>query len=194
MLKAKGKLSKPKKLSKTTDANTSKSLQQICQYIRYYPLTGALYCLGRPSVNDVDVMLPDRKIQVDETNKIATTIRGYTLKIKADRLIWFLTTGKQPQRNQIVFHKNLDELDNSLTNLVLLSKKEYFRVLEAMKNISGDLKLIPHKTDMFSFTLQYKDNGRINNVVIQDLLCARREFNKVQLRSIKLISKYTISD
>jgi hypothetical protein len=163
-------------------------LKEIIKYIKYNPITGDLYCSSRTS------SLYDRKLIPNELNNITTTVRGASLKIKADRLIWFITSGKQPTRNQTVFHKNLDELDNSLINLVLINKKEHLQLVEAMKNISGDLKLVPHITDMFSFVLCYKYQGRVVKEVVQDLSIARRKFNKIQLKCIKLISKYTVSD
>jgi HNH endonuclease len=165
-----------------------KNLTEIAKYIKYNPLTGALYCCSRASSEY------DRVIVPNELNIIATTVRGASLRIKADRLIWFITTGKQLNRNWTVFHKNLDELDNSLTNLQLISKKEHLALVEAMKNLSGDLKLVPHPTDMFSFVLSYKHRGRPTKEILHDLSIARRKFNKIQLRCIKLVSKYTISD
>lgn len=164
-------------------------LKDLLKFIYYDACRGELYCLG-----NTEPPRPERRLSPNEDNRILTTIHGAKLKIKADRLIWFIAYGKQPQRNQVVFHKNLDELDNRLNNLVLLPKREYLRLVEAMKNISGDLKLSLHPTDAFSYVLHYKLNGRVQKEVVQDVTVARRKFNKLQLRFVKLISKYTVSD
>lgn len=159
---------------------------RIPSNLAYNPLTGE-FTVVSPS-GDI------RKVLPDEDNKIQTTIQGNRLSIKADRLAWFISTGIQPARFEVVFHKNLDPCDNRLHNLVLLQKKEHMQLQEAMKNISGALRLVPHPNDMFSYLLYYKHNGRMHREVVQDIAIARRKFNKLQLKCVKLISKYTVSD
>jgi len=165
------------------------NLKDLLKFIHYDACAGTFYCLSKSNPPR-----PERQLIPDEENRIITTIHGAKLKIKADRLAWFISTGKQPARFQVVFHKNMDSLDNRFHNLILLQKKEYLQLIESMKNISGDLKLIPHNTDMFSYILCYKHNGRIRKEVIQDISVARRKFTKLQLKYVKLISKYTLSD
>jgi len=164
-------------------------LKDLIKFIYYDAYNGELYSLSKG-----DPPRPERKLQPNEDNKITSTIHGCSLKIKADRLIWYIVYGKQPNRNQVIFHKNLDDLDNSLNNLIILPKKEYLRLVEAMKNISGALRMIPHSSDAFSYVLTYKMNGRTQREVVQDITIARRKFNKLQLKFVKLISKYTVSD
>lgn len=165
------------------------TLKELINYIYYDATTGELFSLSKHLPHR-----PDRKLVPDENNRIASTVQGHSLKIKADRLIWFISTGKQPTRRQVVFHKNLDEQDNRLHNLMLIPKREYQQLIEAMKNISGDLKILPHQTDVFSYVLVYKLNGRIHKEVISDITIARRKFTRLQLKFVKLISKYTVSD
>lgn len=164
------------------------TLKELIKYIKYDAYTGKLYSMSKNS------LCTDRELIPNEANKITSTVRGVTLKIKADRLIWYIVHGKQPTRHQTIFHKNMDNSDNRLHNLVLLNRKEYLRLVEAMKNISGDLKLAPHGSDMFSFVLSYKNNGRLMKEVVYDLTIARRKFTRLQLKFVKLISKYTVSD
>lgn len=170
-------------------------LKDLLRFLLYNPLTGE-FSVSSPSgelhnANPEGVSL--RRIIPDEDNKIQTTIQGTRLSIKADRLAWFISSGKQPARFEVVFHKNLDWSDNRLHNLVLLQKKEYMQLQEAMKNISGALKLVPHPNDMFSYLLYYKHNGRMYREVVQDIAVARRKFNKLQLKYVKVISRYTVS-
>lgn len=167
----------------------SLQLKDLLKFIYYDACAGELYCLG-----NTEPPRPERRLVPNEDNRVLTTIHGAKLKIKADRLIWFIVYGKQPNRKQVVFHRNLDELDNRLINLVLIPRREYQRLVEAMKNISGDLRLIPHATDAFSYVLIYKLNGRLQKEVVQDITVARRKFNKLQLKFVKLISRYTVSD
>lgn len=164
-------------------------LKDLLKFIYYDASTGSFYSLSK-----TDPPRPERQLVPDEDNKLNTTVHGARLKIKADRLAWFISTGKQPARFQVIFHKNLDWSDNRLHNLILLQKKEYLQLQEAMKNISGDLKLVPHATDMFSYLLYYKHNGRLHREVVQDIAIARRKFTRLQLKYVKIISKYTISD
>lgn len=165
-------------------------LKELIKFIRYDACTGELLTCAKPNALDASW----RVIRPNEENKITTTVVGCNLKIKADRLIWYMHSGTQPNRRQVVFHKNLDVLDNRLHNLVLISKNEYFRLVEAMKNISGDMKIIPHSVDAFSYVIYYKLKGRLHKEVVQDIAVARRKFTKLQLKFVKLISKYTVSD
>jgi hypothetical protein len=177
-------------MTKATSSTSSPiTLKDLVKFIWYNASTGELFSLSKHEPHH-----PERKLIPDETNKINSTLLGHRLKIKADRLAWFIATGKQPSRHQIIFHRNMDDLDNSLHNLVLLQKKEYQQLVEAMKNISGDLRMIPHSTDMFSYVLIFKHNGRSHREVVQDITVARRKFTRLQLKFVKVISRYTISD
>lgn len=177
-------------LNKSTESNKKIiSLKELIKFIYYDASKGTLFSLSKHLPHH-----PERELIPDETNRIITTVLGHRLKIKADRLAWFIATGKQPQRHQLIFHKNLDESDNRLHNLVLLNKTEHLQLVEAMKNISGDLRLIPHSTDMFSYVLIFKHHGRVHREVVQDITVARRKFTRLQLKFVKLISRYTVSD
>lgn len=160
-------------------------LNQILPNLKYIPSTGELLAVKNRSSR---VLVPD------ETNRLLTTVNGYKLKMKADRLIWFIVHGVLPDKSQIVFHKNLDERDNRLNNLILMPSREYYNIIEAMKNISGALRLLPHATDMFSYVLQYRLRGRLKSEVIQDITVAKKKLTRLQLKYVKLISKYTISE
>lgn len=165
------------------------TLTELLPYLKYNPSTGELSTECQNTKNK-----KIRKLVPDETNRLITTVNGYKLKIKADRLIWFITHGVLPAKSDVIFHKNLDETDNRLNNLVLLTSKEYSSIIEAMKNISGALKLLPHATDMFSYVLYYRLKGRLKSEVIQDITVAKKKLTRMQLKYVKLISKYTVSD
>lgn len=162
------------------------NLKELITHLKYDPASGDIFILKNSK--------PTRKLIPDEFGKIETTVLGKRLAMKADRLIWFIVYGKQPTRKQVVFHKNLNEADNRINNLSLLSKKDHQQIIEAMKNISGTLRLIPHATDAFSYVLQYKLNGRARSEVICDITVARRKLVKLQLKFVKIISKFTISE
>jgi hypothetical protein len=161
-------------------------LALISKYLQYDPVLGDVYFIKEAK--------PARKLVPDETNRILTTVAKQKLKIKADRLIWYLVYKHQPTRNQIIFHKNLDPKDNRILNLSLITKTEYLRIIEAMKNISGTLKLLPHPTDAFCYVLQYKLHGRLRKEVVSDITIAKRKFVRLQLKFVKLIGKFTYSE
>lgn len=160
-------------------------LEAISKYLQYNAATAEIYFVK-------DSKKP-RKLVPDENNRICTTVLKHKLKIKADRLIWYLVYKHQPNRDQIVFHKNLDPTDNNILNLALITKIEYMRIIEAMKNISGTLRLLPHATDAFCYILQYKLNGRLRKEVIADVTIAKRKYRRLQLKFVKLIGKFTSS-
>jgi hypothetical protein len=161
------------------------NLEAISKYLQYNAATAEIYFVKDSKLH--------RKLVPDDNNRISTTLLKQHLRIKADRLIWYLVHKHQPNRNQIVFHKNLDVKDNRIINLALITKTEYMRIIEAMKNISGALKLLPHPTDAFCYILQFKLNGRVRKEVIADITIAKRKYRKLQLKFVKLIGKYTTS-
>jgi hypothetical protein len=96
--------------------------------------------------------------------------------------------------NKVVLHKNLNEDDYRYCNLRLISKKVYNIIKEAHRNLSGALKLQPHSKDVFSYVLTWKENSKDKVLVVQDVVIAKRLYNKLQLKYAKILNKFCIFD
>ncbi len=111
-----------------------------------------------------------------------------------DRLAAFFAFGKFPLPDQKVLHKNLDPLDNRLCNITVVSKNVYKCIKEAWKNLDGGIRLVPHPIDQFSYILYWFEGGKEKFKVIQDIVLARRQQVKLQLKYSKILTKYCIFD
>jgi hypothetical protein len=160
-------------------------ISEISEHLEYIPSTGDIFVLKDK--------VRYRKLLPNEEHMVITNVNSIRLKIKYDRLVWCLVHNYYPTSTEVVFHKDLDIYNNRLNNLILITKKEYFVIQESLKNLSGNLKITPHSRDAFSYVLEYKYKGRIKREVISDITIARKKFTKLQLKFIKVLGKYTIS-
>lgn len=157
--------------------------QELKNYLSYNPLNGEIYVLSvRP-----------RKLLPDENYNVNTTVNGIKLKVKYNKLVWYLVHGKVPKDNNVILHRNLDNTDFTLNNLTVISKREYLKLQESLKNLQGALRMYSHPTDIFSYILEYRDSGRLRKEVISDVTVARKKFSKLQFKFIKFIAKYVLT-
>lgn len=116
------------------------------------------------------------------------------IKIKANRLCCLLGFNKVIEKDQRVLHKNLNEKDLRLVNLKIVSSTTYNKINEARVNIEGRLRLVPHPEDQLSYFLHWRENGSDKRRLILDIVVARRELKKLQLRYSKILSRYCVFD
>lgn len=159
---------------------------QINDLIDYDILTGDFFILK----NNIRY----RKIFPDEDGYIVFYKDNKRMKFKANKIAIELVQSIVVQKDKVVLHKNLDESDYRYCNLKLLSKKTYNSIKEAHRNLSGYLKLQPHQKDMFSYVLIWKENGKDRILVVQDIVVAKRMYNKLQLKYAKILSRYCVFD
>lgn len=153
----------------------------VLKYIKYNPNTGLSY-------------LDSRLINISEDYFVVFTLESTRIKLKYDNLIWILVHNTKPASKQKVFHKDLDQNNFKLNNLVLISNKTYFKIKEYLYNLSGGLKMYPRPNDAYSTVLEYKFNGRKCKEVLGDIGLARNKMLKLQLRMLKYIGHYVITD
>lgn len=113
-------------------------------------------------------------------------------KVKANKLAIELGNNIIIQKEKVVLHKNLDTQDYRLINLTLLTRQNFNKVREAHRNLSGFLRMTPHPSDMFSYIVQWKENGITRMQVFYDIIFARRLYIKLQLKFAKILNKFCI--
>jgi len=151
------------------------------KYIKYNPNTGLSY-------------LNLRIINISDDYFVVFTLESIRIKLKYDNLIWILVHKIKPSPKQKVFHKDLDPNNFKLNNLVLISNKTYFKIKEYLYNLSGGLKIYPKPNDAYSTVLEYKYEGRKRKEVLGDIGLARNKMLKLQLRMLKYIGAYVITE
>lgn len=134
-----------------------------------------------------------RKVKPDDNMISNVMINGEKIRMKYSSLVWLVVHKVRPTKDQVIFHKDLDETNCTIENLVLISKKEKSKISEAMKNITGSLRLIPHPTDVFSYVLEYRENGRLKREVIADIVPAKKKLMQLRIKIIKFLNKYVVS-
>lgn len=159
---------------------------QIKDLVEYDIIEGSFFILKNNSRY--------RKIFPNEDGYLVFYKNARRIKLKANRLAIELTQDIVIQKDKAVLHKNLDETDFRYCNLKLISKKTYNTIKESHRNLSGYLKLQPHPKDMFSYVLIWKENGKDKILVVQDIVVAKRMYNKLQLKYAKILSKYCVFD
>ena len=160
-------------------------MNSLYSVLKYEALTGNLYvCIGEKQ----------RRLFPNESGMIDTSIQGKKLKGKLNKIIWELVHKKPIPADHVVFHKNMQENDYRLLNLQLIQKSVYNTIIEAMKNLSGALRILPHPTDAFSYILEFKDKGRLKREVLYDISVARQKLLRMQLRYIKIVGRYVVTD
>ena len=162
------------------------TLDFLVKNFEYIPSTGELFVLKEGNRH--------RKVVPNDEQNVVLTIEGSRVKLRYDRLVYRIYHRVDIKSNQVIFHKDLDESNNRISNLCLMDKKVHFKVLEAMKNLNGALRLIPHPTDAFSYILEHRQEGRLRKEVISDISMGKKKLLKAQIKFIKFISKYVLTE
>lgn len=164
----------------------NQTLTKLLPHVEYESDTGNLYL-----VKDNKRF---KRLLPDENNLLHTSIQGTRIKIKFNRFIWFVLYKELLSSEDTILHKDLDDTNFRRNNLTKVPKKVYFEILQAMKNLSGSLRLIPHPTDAFACILEFKHEGRIKRETISDISVARKKLLHMQIRYIKFLGRYVVSE
>lgn len=115
-----------------------------------------------------------------------------SIKMKLDRIAYALAYGEHPKDTSRILHKNLDQNDNRLVNLVQVSRELFIKIKEAHRNLTTGIRVVPHSQDQFSYVVYWYEKGAEKSKVIQDIGLARRFQVKLQLKYSKILTKYCL--
>ena len=115
-----------------------------------------------------------------------------SIKMKLDRIAYALAYGEHPKDTSRILHKNLDQYDNRLVNLVQVSRELFIKIKEAHRNLSTGIKVVAHPTDQFSYNVFWYEQGVEKCKLIQDIGLARRFQVVLQLKYSKILTKYCL--
>lgn len=163
-----------------------KLLSEPNKHLSYSPLEGAFFLLKHD--------LHYRRVFPDELGFISFLRAGKKYKVKANKFAVESIQGKAIAENKGILHKNLDKNDYRLCNLRVVPRTALLQIKEAHRNLSGYLRIVPHANDAFSYTLCWRENAKDKFRVLQDIVPAKREFNKLQLKFAKVLSRYCVFD
>jgi len=169
--------------------------EDLLPYLEYVHSEQRLYSLkeskltytGKPEDNRLKL------IQPDEERQVCCNINKKLVRTKYSRLLWMVLHGTFPARDQVVLHKDLDEDNYSINNLSLITRQQYRLLTENIRNLAGELRIVPHKQDVFSYVLEYRKNGLVVRKVIHDIGIAKRRLARLQLLASKIVASFTVS-
>lgn len=116
------------------------------------------------------------------------------VKVKYDKLCYYLGTGKKVTDEHRILHRNLDEKDCTLRNLKLVHKSVYYKIQEALRNLNGGIRLQPHLLDQFATVICWYEKNREKHKVVYDPITAQRVLLLKKLEYSKILTKYCIFD
>lgn len=135
-----------------------------------------------------------RQLFPDEDGYLIFFRNNKKYKLKASKVAYELGNNSIVSKDHVILHRNLDFEDYRLVNLRKITKNQFTLIKEAHKNLNGALKLLPHHQDVFSYVLHWRENGKDKSQVIQDIVPARKQLVRLQLKYAKILSTYCLFD
>ena len=160
-------------------------LQELASLVQYLPFDGVVLkkSSSAPLVADLDGSV---SLYNPSTKKVH--------KIKLNKLILFISSGRILQDGEKILHRNMQEDDFRVQNLEVVDEDVYNLIREAYKNISYGIQVSMHRTDKLAYNLQWYEDGVKRNRVVYDSSVANRMQVKLKLKYSKILTKYCVFD
>jgi hypothetical protein len=115
-------------------------------------------------------------------------------KKKANVVAWEILNQRELPKDHFVVHKDLDEGNFTGNNLILLNKKDYRELKQAIKNtFENGIRYSLHKTEAYSYVVQYYKDNTKRSKYVHDIIEAKKQVRLLLLENYKILSKYCIS-
>jgi hypothetical protein len=159
--------------------------ERLKQILTYDPLSGSIYTLKNK-----------RKLIADHDGLVVVfdPVEKKSYKLKLDRIACMLAFGVAVSDNKRVLHRDLNVEDNSLKNLMVVSRSVFLAVKEAHRNLTQEIKMLQHPTDQFKYVVHWLEKGQEKQKVVHDITEARKLMLRLQLKYSKVLTKYCMFD
>lgn len=149
----------------------------IQELFTYDPLSGDLF----KKKTGLKVSYPE----FDKTAKVSFVCkeRGYRLPVHT--LIWLMCYGVWPEG--IVFHKDFNQFNLRITNLMEVSHIKNYALLSAYKNLTEYCDIKPHFKDKHMYVVRYVSKNRLKYEKYHDIKFAQIACNKLKENYRRLI-------
>jgi hypothetical protein len=151
---------------------------------------GVFYRLKLPTQAVVRVLIPDEQGMLSVKDALT---QKYTFK-KASILAWEFISGAPVPASHVVYFKNLNTKDYKGYNIACIPRSAYSSLRDAIDNLQGTLKLIPHSTEVYTYKVRHKHKGKTVLQSFHDVVDAQKFMRKVLIKSTKIMSKYLVSE
>lgn len=160
----------------------------LADLLSYDPTLGNFFVVGASGSRC------PRRLVPDEEGYLVFFRKGQKYKLKANKVAIELHYGQPVAADRIVLHRNLDSKDYRLINLKVISREVMKLIKEAQRNLNGNLKIVPHPTDAFSYVLCWRQDGKDRTKVIHDIGTAQSELTRLQLAYAKVLNRFCVFD
>lgn len=188
-----------KDLEHREDKDTQQDKEPIfLQYLVYQPETGNFFFKQRSSRSNKEENL--RLLTPNEDCYLTFIVQGKFMKVRAIKAAFMLYAkqlGKdipEIKKDYVLYSKNLNKFDLRYCNIGLCSRETMFKINEAQRNLHGDLKLLLHPKDMFSYVVHWTEDRQKRKKVVHDVVLAKKLFLRLQLKFSKVLAKYLVLD
>lgn len=180
----------PLKSSAATSGSSLKLLFNLA-----YPNIGYDLQMGVFWRIDTSTGAPTRELTLDDSSRIVCKLRatGKNTNRKASILAWEIIHGKDLPDGYVVYFKDLNESNLRGYNLGAVTKAEYAQIKDAVDNLSGYAKLIPHATEVYSYKVRFKQGGFTVHQSFHDITAAKHFHRLLVINSTVLLNKYLVS-
>ena len=185
--------------SKQDTEDTEQDTEPIfLQYLVYQPDTGNFFFKQRSSRVNKEENL--RLLTPNEDCYLTFIVQGKFMKVRAIKAAFMLYAkqlGKdipEIKKEYVLYSKNLNKFDLRYCNIGLCSRETMFKINEAQRNLHGDLKLLLHPKDMFSYVVHWTEDRQKRKKVVHDVVLAKKLFLRLQLKFSKVLAKYLVLD
>lgn len=163
-------------------------------YSQHYPNVaydvqhGVFYRLKPATQAIVRALAPDEQGMLSVVDGLT---KKHTFK-KAVILAWeFIHSSKLPD-GYVVYFKNLNTADYNGYNIAAIPRAQFALLRDAIDNISGVLKLVPHATEVYSYKVRYKHKGQVLHKQFHDVVDAQKFMRSVLIKSTKIMSRHLV--
>lgn len=116
------------------------------------------------------------------------------IKKKAEILAYEIMLDISLPKNSKLYFKDLNSENFKFWNIGCVSAKQYNTIRDAVYNIQGGIKIIPHAKDAFAHYIFYKTKGRIKMKICHDIVSALKIKRMILITSNKVLSRYITSN
>ena len=164
---------------------SQESNKWMLEHLTYNPDTGTIFTKHGNQIK-----------QESETGMciVWNPVAKKNIRVKYDKLCYYLAHQKIITDEHRILHRNLDELDCTLRNLKLVHKSVYYKIQEALRNLNGGIRMQPHLLDQFATVICWYEKNREKHKVVYDQVAAQRVLLLKKLEYSKILTKYCIFD
>lgn len=119
-------------------------------------------------------------LSTDPSPKISFRYNNKVYKIQLHLIVWCMIYGKFPNSDEVIFHRDFNQKNMCLNNLLLITPKDNYGLLTAYKNLTlyCDIKL--HSQDKHVYLVRYLANKRLKYERYDDYGAAQKASNRLK--------------